>query len=330
MLTTDRSESICVPLWLIVATIVALVIRVGFNVWEPEQKPLPNETIAWQSNVDAAAEPQKPVLYYFSANWSQRCKEFEKACFGNGPLVALINERVIPVHIVDNSVENGSNSPEVQNLENKYGAHAFPCVVLALPDGTLSASATGSKNYRDLRRWLIDELTQSKFVAGSEDFARGDFDKAIKELRDFLDEKDKNPIQARVAWLRYYVSLRCLHKDSEAKEALDKALSHEHDRLQCPYHLAETVFHGWPYPLLKYFNGKLSYDQLDKRQEYDNASYTALIDWSRQDYKACAAHLEQALDTCPSKSYWCYRAARSLITKLPPEYRDPLQKKYFF
>ncbi|MBK9141995.1 MAG: thioredoxin family protein [Candidatus Melainabacteria bacterium] len=330
MLTTDRSESICVPLWLIIATVLALVIRIGFNIWEAGQKSMPNKTIAWQSNADAALALQKPILYYFSADWSQRCLEFERDCFGNGPLVDLINEKVIPVHVVDKSVENGANPPDVQNLENKYGAHAFPCVVLALPDGTASATTTGAKNYRELKRWMLDELTQSKFVAGSEDFARGDFDKAVAALREFLDEKDTNPIQARIARLRYYVSLRCLHRDREAKEALEEALSHEHDRLQCPYHMANAVFNGWPYPLLKHFAGKLDYEQLDKRQEYDNASYTALLDWSKQDYQACAAHLERALETCPSKSYWSYRAARSLIMKLPPEYRDPLEKKYFF
>jgi hypothetical protein len=328
MLKSDRNDTTHMPIWLAAACAVALAFRLLTLSWEAHHPVTPTRSIAWQP-LSVTTISFKPVLLYFSTPWSKTCANFESDCLSNRDIVDLINSTTIPIHIVDRSLEPSGNSIEVQNVENKYNTHVFPTVVIAMPDGTFLDSI-GATSHGRFTHWLKEALVRRAFVEGSEAFAKGNFATSELLMERYINDKDADPITLRFARLRRYVSLVCLHRDNEAKAVYDEALKHEHDKLPWPYPLTEAYYKGCPYNLLKCLAGNFPYEQLDKTNEYDSASYLALIDWSRGDYASCAKHIERALVTSPSKSYWSYRAARSLLPKLPANLREPLIRQYFY
>ena len=125
-----RSSQRALPLWLpvaVAALIVARVISSRFAVHSPV------ELVRWVPVERAerlASMTRKPVLYEFSAAWCGPCHQLENEVFRDARLAALINEKFIPVKVVDRQRETGKNPPDVARLQSSYKVRAFPTIVV--------------------------------------------------------------------------------------------------------------------------------------------------------------------------------------------------------
>lgn len=158
-----QSQSALSPvlLWVLLA---ALVLRVVTAVMDRAGKDGPG-LVDWESRSrasSAAARMGRPVLYEFTAAWCKPCHMLD-ADWEDKTVAGLVNTRFVPVRVVDRMREDGRNTPDISELQQRYEISAFPTLVIAGPDGQLIAKREG---YRD-REALIAFLGETASGSGS-------------------------------------------------------------------------------------------------------------------------------------------------------------------
>jgi thiol:disulfide interchange protein len=127
----QRSSQRALPVWLPLAVLALIVARVISSRYAVKSA---TDLVRWvpaSQAARAAAMTRKPIFYEFSAEWCGPCHRLEDEVFRDSKLAALINEKFIPVKVVDRKRETGTNPPEVAQLEAQYRVGAFPTVVVA-------------------------------------------------------------------------------------------------------------------------------------------------------------------------------------------------------
>ena len=130
----ERTSQRYVPIVLIGLAVALLAIRIGVMVAKRSAKPVTSDLVQWvtpEEGARLARETGKPILFDFTAEWCQPCHMLDAEVFRNAAIAKLINERFVPVRVVDRKQEEGRNAPAVETLQERYGVRGFPTVVFA-------------------------------------------------------------------------------------------------------------------------------------------------------------------------------------------------------
>lgn len=130
--------------WLFIG--VAVIVAVRIAVWLIPSHRQTGSLVRWVPLAQAksrAAQSQKKILYEFSAAWCGPCKMMEREVFSDARLAAMINERFVPVRVVDRQAEDGANAPDVEAVQQAYRVRAFPTLVVADAAGSVVDRAEG-------------------------------------------------------------------------------------------------------------------------------------------------------------------------------------------
>jgi thiol:disulfide interchange protein len=150
----DRTHQRSVPIWLPLA-VVALIIARVISMRVPVKST--QDLVRWvpirQARFVSAAK-HKPILYEFSADWCGPCRSLEEGVFFDQEMAATINDRFVPVKVVDRAREEGRNAPEVEGLQKQFGVRAFPTVVVAEPDGRELRKTVGYQGTQQFAAFL--------------------------------------------------------------------------------------------------------------------------------------------------------------------------------
>jgi hypothetical protein len=125
------------PVVLLGVAALLLGARVGFGVYEharPADRP---DLIEWRQPGAGEAEARsrgKLVLYFFTVDGSKPCRAMARELFGDANTAAAINQRFVPIRVLDLKREEGHNSPDVESLEQRYDVKKFPSLVVTIPD----------------------------------------------------------------------------------------------------------------------------------------------------------------------------------------------------
>jgi len=101
-----------------------------------------------------AARDSKPILYFVTAEWCGPCHALNDKLFSDPAKAERIESWYVPVVVEDVRAEQGSNSPEVAALLDRYSVRSIPTLIVALPDGTPIAAQAGYRGADSAWRWL--------------------------------------------------------------------------------------------------------------------------------------------------------------------------------
>jgi thiol:disulfide interchange protein DsbD len=133
----DRRRQRSVPILLFAVVLALLIARVV--VWRMEAaKGGATDLIHWIPATQAemlAIQQHKRILFNFTAAWCVPCHQLEEAVFRNPRLAKMIDDRFVPVRIVDRQEEDGANDILVESLQRRYSVRAFPTLVFTDAEG---------------------------------------------------------------------------------------------------------------------------------------------------------------------------------------------------
>jgi thiol:disulfide interchange protein len=95
-----------------------------------------------QDAVDRSRQSGKPVLFDFNAEWCGPCQSLKAEVFESSIHARAIEAVVLPVSVVDQVREQGSNPPDLEALQQRFNIEGFPTlVVLNARNGKMVKSA---------------------------------------------------------------------------------------------------------------------------------------------------------------------------------------------
>lgn len=129
-----RNDQRSFPVALLVIAVLLLALRIAWSVTDDP----PSSRVGWVSierGMEAARATGMPILFDFTADWCAPCHELDREVFSDPELAGEINRRFIAIRVTDRQQEDGRNTPEVAELQRRYGVTGFPTLIFANPSG---------------------------------------------------------------------------------------------------------------------------------------------------------------------------------------------------
>jgi hypothetical protein len=314
MLKTDPGLTTELPIWLIACTLILLAARVTLFAYEHEHPPQPSDEIHWQefTGDKKSAAGQKRILYYFSARWSAAVKKLESNAFSNREVVRFVNENFQPVRVVDVSVEEHANQPEIQKLEDKYGLSAlkvFPKLIVTLPDGSEVQRSIGARNSALIEKFLEEAIKSEDYVRAKNAFKDENWKKAAEFYGEYLKKNGLKVDRSAYSVLREYISLELAGQKQEADDLLKADL----DGL-------DTT--RWPYPVLLYLSHAIDEKELLKRagdaqtNRTELHAYVGTAYYLNGDTAKAKEHLKQSVSDIRFRETPEFQLATSILKRI--------------
>ena len=161
--------------------------------------PAADRPVAWRADYDTArkeaAEKGRPLFLEFQTDECFHCRRLENGPFKDPAVVALLNDRYIPLRV------DAARSPR---LTEALRIQAYPTMIIAGADGKIIAFIEG---YVEVPQ-LVDHLQRSlavqtpdwmarDFQEASKAIGHGDYAKAVPLLKAILEDGKDRPVQTR-------------------------------------------------------------------------------------------------------------------------------------
>ena len=142
--------------WVLLA---AILFRIVTTVTDKDKKAGGEGLVHWEQHENApalAARAGKPILYDFTAAWCAPCHKLDKEAWGDDGIAGKVNSGFIPARVVDRQSEDGRNTPQIQDLQRRYGIQAFPTLIIADASGREIARYQGFRDKDSVIKFLDD------------------------------------------------------------------------------------------------------------------------------------------------------------------------------
>jgi thioredoxin-related protein len=252
------------------------------------------------------------ILYYFTANWCGACAKFERRCWTSPEIVSLINQKFVPVKLIDKSQEERVSSPAVQSLESKYAVAVFPTLVVAMPNDEEDESglerSPGVMDRAKTLQFLQTAVHRIAYRHAQRLLIKGNFAEAADLFGSYLKSFQKDDEWLPRAVLFRYISLRLAGKTLAAKSFVTDYLP--------------KLTKEWPYPLLRYAKGEINYEALVKdagdweRQRFEMHAWVGILNLADGNMTEGKRQLEKALKMKEYTSWYSYKLAHFLTEKI--------------
>lgn len=96
-----------------------------------------------QEGVNEARNSNKPMLLFFTAAWCEPCQQLKQGVFSSASVAKLVEQKFVPIEVVDRRREAGANTPEIQALMESMSVTTFPTLIAYRVDGNASVRTVG-------------------------------------------------------------------------------------------------------------------------------------------------------------------------------------------
>jgi thiol:disulfide interchange protein len=121
--------------------------------------PDPALYASWTTYAEAVRQSRadgKPVLLSFAADWSEQAQQLRSEVFDDAAAGITVRASVIPVALHDRLREDGENSDDLAQLEQRYTIEVFPTLIVFSPATGHMRRLQGYPGLAATLRWVSD------------------------------------------------------------------------------------------------------------------------------------------------------------------------------